>query len=99
MARAAAENSLPLRAPETLSSRPPARGDAAVPGSLDSDAAACLARWMPTPRSADVELAILERDDAVEAVGQLEIVGRDQRGEAAGADDLDEDLRDARRCG
>src|ERR1700687_5936501 len=53
---------------------------------------------MPTRRSAGPELAILERDDAVEAMGEFEIVGRDQRGEALSADDLDEDRHDA-GCG
>src|SRR5437588_7421042 len=46
-----------------------------------------------------IEDAILERDDAVEAARQFEIVGRDQRGESAGADDPDQHLRDAGRSG
>src|ERR1700682_4086141 len=45
------------------------------------------------------ELAVLERDDAVEAAGEFEVVGRYQYGKALGADDFDQGVHDAGRGG
>jgi len=41
------------------------------------------------------EPAVFEGDDMVEAAGEIEIVGRDQGGEAGMADELEEGVQDA----
>src|SRR5437667_223293 len=45
------------------------------------------------------EHPVFQGDDAVEAAGELEIVGRDQRREALGPNDLDQCAHDAGRGG
>jgi hypothetical protein len=54
---------------------------------------------VPTRGSARPQLAVFEGDDAVEAMGEFEIVGRNEGGKALGADDLDQDRHDVRPGG
>src|ERR1051325_9717459 len=47
---------------------------------------------LPPGSGYGTKLAVVQRDDAVEAAGEVEVVGRDQRGKATGADDSEQRL-------